>query len=48
MKINTPDIILGADLFYDSSDFDNILASVNFFIENNPASIFLTTYQERR
>jgi len=47
INISTPDIILGADLFYDPSDFDDILASVTLFIEDNPAAIFLITYQER-
>jgi hypothetical protein len=29
-------------------DFDDVLATVSFFINKNPSAKFWTTYQERR
>eukprot|EP00741_Cyanophora_paradoxa_P003399 tig00000704_g3302.t1 len=42
-----PDLLLGADVFYDPKDFDDVLASVRFFLERSPRAPFLTTYHER-
>ncbi|KAI9206537.1 putative methyltransferase-domain-containing protein [Polychytrium aggregatum] len=46
------DFILGADLFYDSSDFDDLLATVAYLMGEAQTRagrrcVFLTTYQER-
>ena len=45
------DIILGADVFYSSEDFDDVLRIVANIIRRSSKSqdvIFYTTYQERR
>ncbi|XP_035690905.1 methyltransferase-like protein 23 [Branchiostoma floridae] len=41
------DIILGSDCFYDPKDFEDVLATVYFFLQKNPQAKFWTTYQER-
>eukprot|EP01121_Diplochlamys_sp_Union-15-3_P013419 TRINITY_DN4160_c0_g1_i1.p1 TRINITY_DN4160_c0_g1~~TRINITY_DN4160_c0_g1_i1.p1 ORF type:complete len:251 (-),score=32.35 TRINITY_DN4160_c0_g1_i1:426-1178(-) len=42
------DYVIGADCFYDNSeDYENIIASVVYFLNKNPKTIFLTSYQER-
>ncbi|KAK2557115.1 Histone-arginine methyltransferase METTL23 [Acropora cervicornis] len=46
-KLPKVDIILGSDCFYDTKDFDDILATVSFLIEKNTEAKFWTTYQER-
>ncbi|KAG2648100.1 hypothetical protein PVAP13_1NG050800 [Panicum virgatum] len=43
-----PHIILGADVLYDSANFDNLFATVTFLLENSPGSVFITTYHNRR
>lgn len=45
---STFDVILGADLFYSTEDFDSVLLTVHRIFIKNPSAIFLTTYQERR
>jgi predicted nicotinamide N-methyase len=42
-----PDIIIAADCFYDSEDFDHVLATVAFFLRTNPAAVLYTTYHHR-
>ncbi|XP_042507665.1 methyltransferase-like protein 23 isoform X2 [Macadamia integrifolia] len=42
-----PDIVLGADVLYDSSDFDDLFATVTFLLQNSPGSVFITTYHNR-
>ena len=42
------DFILGSDVFYSTEDFDSIIATVQSFLSTNRASIFLTTYHQRR
>ncbi|KAJ9067242.1 Methyltransferase-like protein 23 [Entomophthora muscae] len=42
------DYIIGSDTFYDRKDFEPLLATVAFLIEQNPDAVFLTAYQERR
>ena len=41
------DLILGSDCFYDPSVFEDIVVTVAFLLERNPAARFLCTYQER-
>lgn len=43
------DYILGSDCFYDTKDFEDIIASVCFLlrVKGKPNCTFLTTYQER-
>ncbi|KAK9074790.1 hypothetical protein SSX86_003108 [Deinandra increscens subsp. villosa] len=42
-----PQIILGADVLYDSSAFDNLFATVKFLLEKSPGSVFITSYHNR-
>ncbi|RCV05783.1 hypothetical protein SETIT_1G110300v2 [Setaria italica] len=42
-----PDIILGADVLYDSANFDDLFATVTFLLENSPGAVFITTYHNR-
>ncbi|XP_075297048.1 histone-arginine methyltransferase METTL23 [Opisthocomus hoazin] len=41
------DVVLGADVFYDPKDFEDILATIYFLLEKNPQAQFWTTYQVR-
>eukprot|EP00301_Raphidiophrys_heterophryoidea_P012090 c18414_g1_i1.p1 GENE.c18414_g1_i1~~c18414_g1_i1.p1 ORF type:complete len:261 (-),score=66.92 c18414_g1_i1:67-816(-) len=41
------DTILAADCFYESGDFDDILASVSLFFSYNPQCVFVVTYHCR-
>ncbi|KAL9554696.1 hypothetical protein MBANPS3_002690 [Mucor bainieri] len=42
------DYILGSDTFYEPSQFENLIVTVSFVIQNhNPDCKFYTTYQER-
>jgi hypothetical protein len=43
-----PDVILGADVLYDSAKFDDLFATVSFLLENSPGAMFITTYHNRR
>ncbi|KAJ0096428.1 hypothetical protein Patl1_29158 [Pistacia atlantica] len=43
-----PKIILGADVFYDTSAFDDLFATLTFLLKNSPGSVFITTYHNRR
>eukprot|EP01118_Nematostelium_gracile_P019403 TRINITY_DN8985_c0_g1_i1.p1 TRINITY_DN8985_c0_g1~~TRINITY_DN8985_c0_g1_i1.p1 ORF type:complete len:272 (+),score=49.26 TRINITY_DN8985_c0_g1_i1:95-817(+) len=47
IEMEKVDYVIGADLFYDEKDFDDVFASVAFFFYENPDCIFITTYQER-
>jgi hypothetical protein len=42
-----PDLIIGADVFYDARNLDNLLSTVDAFFECEPACVFLVAYQER-
>uniref|UniRef100_A0A2N9J3Z6 Methyltransferase-like protein 23 n=1 Tax=Fagus sylvatica TaxID=28930 RepID=A0A2N9J3Z6_FAGSY len=42
-----PKIILGADVLYDTSSFDDLFATVKFLLQNSPGSVFITTYHNR-
>ncbi|KAG8371659.1 hypothetical protein BUALT_Bualt13G0111200 [Buddleja alternifolia] len=42
-----PNIILGADVLYDTSAFDDLFATVTFLLEKCPGSVFITTYHNR-
>ncbi|XP_009770398.1 uncharacterized protein [Nicotiana sylvestris] len=42
-----PNIILGADVLYDSCAFDDLFATVTFLLQNCPSSVFITTYHNR-
>ncbi|XP_077979862.1 histone-arginine methyltransferase METTL23-like [Glandiceps talaboti] len=41
------DLLLAADCFYDTKDFENVIVSVNFLLKSNPRAKFWCTYQER-
>ncbi|XP_058454118.1 histone-arginine methyltransferase METTL23 [Malaya genurostris] len=41
------DLIIGSDVFYDPSVFEDILVTVSFLLDANTAAKFLFTYQER-
>ncbi|CAK9881738.1 unnamed protein product [Sphagnum jensenii] len=40
-------IILGADVLYESRDFDDLFATVKFLLQDMEDSVFITTYQRR-
>lgn len=42
-----PNIILGADVLYDTRAFDDLLATVAFLLQKCPDSVFITTYHNR-
>ncbi|ONL93704.1 Putative methyltransferase family protein [Zea mays] len=42
-----PDIILGADVLYDSANFNDLFATVTFLLENSSGAVFITTYHNR-
>ncbi|KAK9678821.1 hypothetical protein RND81_11G234900 [Saponaria officinalis] len=42
-----PQILLGADVLYDSNAFDDLFSTVAFLLESTPGSIFITTYHNR-
>ncbi|PIM99678.1 putative N2,N2-dimethylguanosine tRNA methyltransferase [Handroanthus impetiginosus] len=42
-----PNIILGADVLYDTSAFDDLFATVTFLLQKRPDSVFITTYHNR-
>ncbi|XP_010418425.1 PREDICTED: methyltransferase-like protein 23 [Camelina sativa] len=42
-----PNIILGADVLYDSSAFDDLFATVSFLLQSSPDAVFITTYHNR-
>ncbi|XP_048231084.1 probable methyltransferase-like protein 23 isoform X2 [Ricinus communis] len=42
-----PNIILGADVLYESSAFDDLFATVTFLLQKSPGSVFITTYHNR-
>ncbi|KAL7297930.1 methyltransferase-like protein 23 isoform X1 [Trichogramma pretiosum] len=41
------DLIIGSDCFYDPTVFEDIIVTVAYLLEKNPAAKFLCTYQER-
>eukprot|EP00899_Mesostigma_viride_P015358 jgi/Mesvir1/23823/Mv10631-RA.1 len=41
------DFILGADVLYDSADFDDLFATVTFFLQRCPKAKFITAFQHR-
>ncbi|GAB4848437.1 hypothetical protein Ancab_003133 [Ancistrocladus abbreviatus] len=42
-----PQIILGADVLYNASAFDDLFSTVTFLLQNSPGSVFITTYHNR-
>ncbi|XP_038883268.1 methyltransferase-like protein 23 isoform X2 [Benincasa hispida] len=42
-----PTIIIGADVLYENSAFDDLFSTVAFLLQNSPGSIFITTYHNR-
>ncbi|KAG2696509.1 hypothetical protein I3843_07G060600 [Carya illinoinensis] len=42
-----PKVILGADVLYDTTAFDDLFATVTFLLQNSPGSVFITTYHNR-
>ncbi|KAL2486189.1 putative methyltransferase family protein [Abeliophyllum distichum] len=42
-----PNIILGADVLYDTCAFDDLFATVTFLLQKCPESVFITTYHNR-
>jgi hypothetical protein len=41
------DVITASDCFYDTKDFDDVLATVRFFFDHHQCRKFITTYHER-
>lgn len=46
-SVGPVDLILGSDCFYEPSTFEDILVTISYLLEANPAAKFLCTYQER-
>ncbi|XP_070579390.1 histone-arginine methyltransferase METTL23-like isoform X3 [Ptychodera flava] len=46
-ELPTLDFIVASDCFYDTKDFEDVLATVYFLLDRNPDARFLCTYQER-
>ncbi|KAF9618490.1 hypothetical protein IFM89_001891 [Coptis chinensis] len=42
-----PKIVLGADVLYDTKDFDDLFATVTFLLQSSPGSVFITSYHNR-
>ncbi|KAI4319719.1 hypothetical protein MLD38_033288 [Melastoma candidum] len=42
-----PQFILGADVLYEASAFDDLFATVSYILQNSPGSVFITTYHNR-
>ncbi|XP_057962622.1 uncharacterized protein LOC131154113 [Malania oleifera] len=42
-----PNFILGADVLYNTSAFDDLFATVTFLLQSSPGSVFVTTYHNR-
>ncbi|XP_070579389.1 histone-arginine methyltransferase METTL23-like isoform X2 [Ptychodera flava] len=47
-ELPTLDFIVASDCFYDTKDFEDVLATVYFLLDRNPDARFLCTYQERK
>ncbi len=47
VKLESIDLVLGSDCFYDPKDFEDILVTVAYLLERNPRCEFWTTYQDR-
>ena len=47
--VNLPqmDWVLGADVLYDPSIFEDLFATVAYFLDKNPDAVFVTAYQVR-
>ncbi|XP_078448260.1 putative methyltransferase family protein isoform X2 [Wolffia australiana] len=43
----SPDFLLGADVLYDNSDFDDLFATATFLMKNCPGCVFITAYHAR-
>ena len=41
------DIILASDCFYDTKDFEDIIVTISYLLEQNKSAICLCSYQER-
>jgi methyltransferase-like protein 23 len=44
---NDLDLVIGSDCLYDTSVFEEVIASVAFLLENNPKATFICSYQLR-
>ncbi|CAN6453832.1 unnamed protein product [Victoria cruziana] len=42
-----PQVILGADVLYESNAFDDLFATIAFLLRNTPGSVFIATYDNR-
>ncbi|MCO5573617.1 hypothetical protein L7F22_053728 [Adiantum nelumboides] len=42
-----PGIVLGADVLYSASDFDDLFATVAFLLQKKPEAVFITAYEPR-
>ena len=41
------DLIMASDCFYDTKDFEDILVTISYLLEQNDGAAFLCSYQER-
>ncbi|CAL1361112.1 unnamed protein product [Linum trigynum] len=42
-----PKFILGADVLYETTAFNDLFATVAYLLQNSPGSVFITTYHNR-
>ncbi|KAL3676139.1 hypothetical protein R1sor_026087 [Riccia sorocarpa] len=41
------DFVLGADVIYQNTEFDDLFATVSYLLKGRPGSVFITTYEKR-
>ncbi|XP_070595910.1 histone-arginine methyltransferase METTL23 isoform X2 [Erythrolamprus reginae] len=47
LTLDPVDLILGADVFFEPEDFEDVVSTVHYLMERNPHTQFWTTYQVR-
>lgn len=47
LELPNLDIIMASDCFYDTKDFEDIIVTVSYLLEQNENAVFLCSYQER-
>ncbi|XP_019849206.1 PREDICTED: methyltransferase-like protein 23 [Amphimedon queenslandica] len=47
INLSKCDYVLASDCFYDSKDFEDVMATVDYVLEKRSGCVFWTTYQER-
>lgn len=47
LEMHAPDLIVGADILYDATEIDSVLATVSYFMTRNPKCVFIVTFKDR-